>query len=53
MFELKILLSSGSVDHGSRIKQAWGEHVDKNINTKQALFFPYLKKTKPIKQKNH
>ena len=33
MFELKILLSSGSVDHGSRIKQAWGEHVHKNINT--------------------
>ena len=40
MFELKILLSSGSVDHGSRIKQAWGEHVHKNINTSHPTPIP-------------
>ena len=33
MFEFKILLSSGSVDRGSRIKQACGELVNKNVTT--------------------
>ena len=44
MFEFKILLSSGSVDRGSRIKEACGEHVHMNINTPHTSPIPTPKK---------
>ena len=38
--DLNFLLSSGSVDRGSRIEQACGEHIHKNVNTPHLTQIP-------------
>ena len=40
MFDFKFLLSSGSVNRRSRIKQACGEHIHKNVNTPHPTLIP-------------
>ena len=45
MFDFKFLLSSGSVDRGSRIKQACGEqYIHTNVNTPHPTPIPTPKK---------